>query len=312
MQGAPRPIREEPSVGGALVPPNWLRAAPVTRVIIALNVAVFVAQIALARSTSALAHIPIREQLAFGANYGIATLHEHRVETLVTACFLHAGLVHIAFNMLALWQAGPLVERAVGSSRMAPLYLVSGIVSSLVSALVMWILGGERFSVGASGAISGIIAAAMVVGWRVQGWRGPLTQAMARWLGFVIVFGLLSKLGGSNTDNAAHIGGAACGALIAALWQRGYVYSARATRAILAGSALVVVFAAAVVVTRDRRDPYVMFLFEERLTFAKRALSVGRCDEAYRALTASERLYPRDPEVLEVRGAFDAVCGRPM
>jgi rhomboid protease GluP len=313
VQGAPpRPIREEPRVGGALVPPNWLRAAPVTRVIILLNIAVFVAQIALAGSSSAFAHIPIREQLAFGANYAIATLHEHRVETLVTACFLHAGIVHIGFNMLALWQAGPLVERAVGSARMAPLYLVSGIISSLVSALVMSVLGEDGLSVGASGAISGVIAAAMVVGWRVQGWRGPLTQAMARWLGFVLVFGLLSKLGGGNIDNAAHIGGAACGAIIAALWQRGYAYSARVTRGILAACALVVVLAALMVVARDRRDPYVMLLASERLTVARNALAVGQCRVAHGALMATERLYPRDPEVVEVRGAFDAVCGRPM
>ena len=299
-------------MGGPLVPPNWLRAAPVTRVIIALNVAVFVAQIALAGTTSALGHIPIREQLAFGANYAIATLNEHRVETLVTACFLHAGAIHIAFNMIALWQAGPLVERAVGSARMAPMYLVSGIVSSLVSALSMWILGEDRFSVGASGAISGVIAAAMVVGWRVQGWRGPLTQAMARWLGFVVVFGLLAKLGGGNIDNAAHVGGAACGALIAAMWQRGKVYSQAATRGILGACALVIALAGGMVFVRDQRDPYVMLLAGERLVVAKRALSVGRCGDAHRALTAIERLYPRDPEVLEVRGEFDAMCGRPM
>ena len=56
----------------------------------------------------------------------------------VTACFLHAGLVHLAFNMIALWQAGPLVERAVGSARMAPMYLVAGVFGNLLSVLYGW------------------------------------------------------------------------------------------------------------------------------------------------------------------------------
>src|SRR5438067_2223672 len=129
----PRPVRVEVE-RAPFVPPNWLAAAPVTRVIIFANVAVFIAQVALARSFSALAHIPLHEQLAFGANYAIATIREQRFETLVTACFLHSGLMHIAFNMIALWQGGPLVERLVGSARMAPMYFVSGILSSLVSA----------------------------------------------------------------------------------------------------------------------------------------------------------------------------------
>ena len=86
---------------------------------------------------------PTRQTLALGASYSLATVGEGRWETLVTACFLHAASLHLGFNMLALWQAGPLVERAVGSARMAPMYLVAGAFGNLLSVAYGW-FGGTR------------------------------------------------------------------------------------------------------------------------------------------------------------------------
>ena len=292
-------------------PPDWLKLAPVSRAILALNVIVFVVELLLAKAPGeALLAMPSRESLLFGANYAVATIRELRLETLVTCCFLHGGIIHLAFNMIVLWQAGPLVERSVGSARMAPMYLISGIVASLVSAVGMYARGVEIYSVGASGAIMGTLASALVLAWRVQGFKGPLTQSLLRWLGFNIVFGLLMSTRGGNTDNYAHIGGALAGAAIAAMWKRGFEYSLAARRAILGACTLVVVAAAAVVAVRDVADPYAGLMAGDRLNIAKIALRDGRCDAARSALGSAARLYPNDPDVLDEESSVAIMCGR--
>jgi rhomboid protease GluP len=290
------------------LPRDWLAQAPVTRALLFLNVLVFAVEVA---RTHHLMDLPPSEALALGASYGLATVGESRWETLVTACFLHAGIVHLGFNMLALWQAGPLVERAVGSARMAPLYLVAGAFGNVLSVGYGWLRPSGSFSVGASGAISGVIAAAMVVGWRVSGWRGPLTQAMARWLGFVVLFGILSNASGGRIDNAAHIGGALAGAVIAATWRRGQRHSAAATAAILAACAGVLVACVVIVAYHDRTDRFATMLLEERSQTVERALRQGRCSDAHNALRAVDRL--RDPVGSEtsLREAVYRLCGAP-
>jgi rhomboid protease GluP len=290
------------------VPPGWLDQAPVTRALLTLNVAVFVVQLVVTGGKS-LMHLPTREALAFGASYSFATIGENRWETLVTACFLHDGLLHLAFNMLALWQAGPLVERNVGAARMAPMYLVAGAVGNVMSIGFAWFERDPQVSVGASGAISGVLAAAMVLGWRVQGFRGPLTQAMLRWLGFVVVFGILSRFSGSHIDNAAHIGGALAGGLIAALWRRGYRYSEQATRVILGVCTSILIVCIGLVGYRDQTNPFAVMRLPEREAFTNRALDLGRCRDAHDGLQAVERLRMRMAPVANLRGKVELECG---
>jgi rhomboid protease GluP len=282
----------------------------VTTALIALNVAVFLVQMAGSAQQGGLADFSTEQLLALGASYPPATIGEHRWETLVTACFLHGGIPHITFNMLALWQAGPLVERAVGSARMAPMYLVAGVFGYVLSVAQALVQRTAAPSLGASGAISGVIAAALVVGWRLQGWRGPLTQAMARWLGFVVIFGLLMNLGGGHIDNAAHIGGAVAGGAVAWTWRRGYRYSPRATAAILAGCVLVVSAAVAALAWHDRTDRFATMSLEERSAFTIDAISEGNCDGARVGLAAVDRLRGWAAPVTSLRNHVEAVCGR--
>ena len=304
----PRPIYTGTEVDGRLVPRGWLDQAPVTRTLLAINVAVFVVQLALTAGKS-LMHLPLREQLAFGGSYSLATIGENRWETLVTACFLHDGILHLGFNMLALWQAGPIVEKNVGSARMAPMYLVAGIFGNLLSVSVTSMERIAQVTVGASGAISGVLAAALVLGWRVQGWRGPLTQAMVRWLGFVVVFGILSRFSGGHIDNAAHMGGALAGGAIAAMWRRGYHYSERATRIILGVCAAVLVGSIALVGWRDQIDRFASMSLQERDDETNRALDDGRCRDAHDGLLAVERLRVKLAPVSRLREKVEAVCG---
>jgi rhomboid protease GluP len=306
----PRPIEtgtaDEP---GRLVPPGWLDHAPVTRALIALNVAVFVVQLVITQGQS-LMRLPEHEARAFGACDSLGIIGENRWETLITACFLHGGLIHLGFNMLALWQAGPLVERAVGSARMAPMYLLAGAAGNALSVAIAWFGREAQVIVGASGAISGVLAAALVVGWRVQGWRGPLTQAMLRWLGLVLVFGLVANLGGGHIANAAHAGGAIAGGGIAAGWRRGYRYSTAATTAILTACTGVVIACIGIVALRDRADPFATMDLQERFDFTNEALAKGDCRESREGLRAVDRLRGKMAPVTQLRDRVLAVCGR--
>jgi rhomboid protease GluP len=305
---APRPRPVEVSSGGGLVPPGWLDQAPVTRALLALNITVFVVQLGLTHGRS-FVHPTIHENLAFGASYTLATIGENRWETLVTACFLHDGLFHIGFNMLALWQAGPLVERAVGSARMAPMYLLAGAAGNALDIAQECLARSAHIIVGASGAISGVIAAALVVGWRVQGWGGPLTQAMARWLGLVLAFGFFANLTGGNIANAAHFGGALAGAATAASWRRGYRYSQRATAAILTGCAGAVVGCVAVVALHNLTDRFAAMDLEERHQVTEEAIVEGRCGDARDGLHAVERLRAWMAPVTPLRNRVRSACG---
>jgi rhomboid protease GluP len=291
-----------------LVPPGWLDHVPVTRALLALNISVFVVQLVLTAGAS-LTQLPTREALAFGASYSLATIGENRWETLVTACFLHDGVLHLGLNMLLLWLAGPLVERNLGSARMGTMYLAAGIAGSALSAVMTWLLRGVQVGVGASGAISGLLAAAFVIGWRVHGWRGPLTQVMLLVLGFLLAFGLLSRLTGHHIDNAAHIGGAFIGALIAASWRRGTRVSERATRVILGACTAVLVACIAVVGVRDQTDRFAVMTLQERDEFTNRALDDGSCRDAQDGLLAVERLRGKLAPVTRLREKVESVCG---
>lgn len=304
----PRPVYTGSADDRRLVPARWLEHAPVTRTLLALNVCVFLVEVTLSHTTDPTT----RQLVALGASYWPATIGEGRYETLVTACFLHGGLVHLVFNMLALWQAGPLVERAVGSARMAPMYLLAGAFGNVLSVACGWFTHSVSPSVGASGAIVGVLGAALVLGWRVRGWRDPFTQALARWLGFVVVFGVLSNVSGGSIDNAAHIGGGLAGGAIALLWKRGVVYSDAATTGILVASAAVLVGCIALVAVHDRTDRFASMILQERLEFTQDAIADGSCKDAREGLAAVERLRVKLVAGSTLHRQVAQVCGSPL
>ena len=91
--------------------------------------------------------------------------HDHQWWRLATAMFLHASILHIAFNMYVLWVVGTPVEQYLGKTRYLGLYLVSGLAGS-AGALLQ-----SPFTpvVGASGAIFGILGAMMIIEWQITG-----------------------------------------------------------------------------------------------------------------------------------------------
>lgn len=134
---------------------------------------------------------------------------------LPTSMFLHGNLLHIGFNMLVLWTIGPQVERILGHGRFLVLYLVAGLGGAVASYAFSAPL---TLSVGASGAIFGVMGALVVAGRQV----GFDVRQVLILIGINVAIGFV----GGGIDWRAHLGGLATGAAVAAVM----VYAPRASR----------------------------------------------------------------------------------
>ena len=182
-----------------------LRAAPVTSVLIAINVAL----LALSYAWGSAAHDAVLRTM--GANIG-ADVRAGQVYRLFASAFLHANLIHLGFNMLALWSLGPFLEALLGRRRYVVLYAASALGGALASTL----FGGDRWSVGASGAIFGLMGAGIALALRPKGLLPPeiVANMKRRAAGPLIVNVLYSLTPG--VDMLAHVGGGLVGALLMA------------------------------------------------------------------------------------------------
>jgi membrane associated rhomboid family serine protease len=190
---------------------------------------------------------------------------------LWTVTLLHGGLLHLAFNMYALWIVGPLVERWYGGPRFLLFYLACAATGSVGS----FAFGGDIPSVGASGAVFGLFGILVAAG-RIHQPVDRQARAISGQIGMIIVFNLIFGFAsGGQIDNAAHIGGLLGGLWIGAvlpptrvqtlssLWQRagaqGMDRVARppAGLSVLVGAVLVAVVVAGLVygtaIREDRR-----------------------------------------------------------
>jgi membrane associated rhomboid family serine protease len=177
--------------------------APATYVIIALCVAAFVAELA-AGGTSAVegGGRVIRDFALFGP--AVADGEPYRI---VTSAFLHAGLLHLGLNMFALYILGTLLEPAIGTPRFVAIYAASILGGSFVALL----LDPNELTVGASGGIFGLMAAAFLIA------RHRGLDQLASQIGFFVVLNLVFTFSIPNISIGAHLGGLAGGALAALL-----------------------------------------------------------------------------------------------
>ena len=131
---------------------------------------------------------------------------------LVTYLFLHANVEHIANNMLVLALTGDILERSIGHVKFILVYFISGVLAGLTSILYNMSIGAHVSSVGASGAVFGVVGAiAMLLAIS----KGRMSNMSIKKL---VVFVAISIYGGittQGTDNAAHIGGLIAGAVTA-------------------------------------------------------------------------------------------------
>ena len=136
-----------------------------------------------------------------------AAVADGEVWRLLTAGFLHAGLLHLMFNAFALYVLGSMLEPAIGRVRFAIVYFVSLLAGSFGALLVE----PDALTVGASGAIFGLMGAAVVV-MRNRG-INPMESGLGLWLGINLVFTFAIP----GISIGGHIGGLIGGAVAAAL-----------------------------------------------------------------------------------------------
>ncbi|MGA7342266.1 MAG: rhomboid family intramembrane serine protease [Terracidiphilus sp.] len=207
--------------------PLWA-AAPATYLLVGINCAVFLAMVA--RGISPL-NPTVDQLMNWGANNAGNVLLGHQWIRILTAMFLHVGILHLATNMWCLWNLGLLAEPLMGSFGLLAVYILTGAAGNLLSTFVNWWKFHDMnifpAGAGASGAVFGIAGALIVL---LKSKRLPvppleLTRlrksviyfaAINLVIGFSISFGTDYLGKGLNIDNMAHLGGFSCGLLFAA------------------------------------------------------------------------------------------------
>jgi membrane associated rhomboid family serine protease len=187
---------------------------PVTMALIAINVVAFLAE--LAGGAGGLSSVG-GTVYQHGALYGPAISGAHEYWRLVTGGFLHAGLLHIGFNMYLLYLLGQLLEPQLGSLRFAVLYLASLLAGSFGALL----LSPDAVTVGASGAVFGLMGAAFVES-RIRG-ADPFGGGFGG-IGGLIVINLVLSVVLSHISLGGHIGGLIGGGLCALALHAGTRY----------------------------------------------------------------------------------------
>jgi membrane associated rhomboid family serine protease len=147
--------------------------------------------------------------------------------TLATNIFLHGSLLHLAGNMLFLWVFGDNVEDAMGHGRFFAFFILCGVIASLAHTVMT--PEPERALIGASGAISGVVAAYLILYPRVKVWglflKGIPLRLPAYWaIGFWFLLQVAAALFGGDKAVAwfAHLGGFAAGAILVPFMRRRY------------------------------------------------------------------------------------------
>jgi membrane associated rhomboid family serine protease len=188
VRGATKRARAAAGEGGGLI---------VTKTLIAVNVAVFLLEVAQGGATDAARS----EAFLRGALYGPAVA-DGEWYRMITSGFLHVNLIHIGFNMLMLWWFGGPLEALLGRARFLVVYALS-LVAGAAGALL---LSPDVFTVGASGAVFGILGAGFILE------RRGIAVFGGAALG-VIVLNLALSLFLSNISLGGHLGGLAGGML---------------------------------------------------------------------------------------------------
>ncbi len=209
--------------------PGWAES-PATYLLVGINCAVFLAMVARGSSF----WMPTLDQLMFwGADRPNNVLVYGEWWRIVTAMFVHVGILHLATNMWCLWNLGLLAEPLMGSFGLFAAYILTGAAGNLLSTFYNWVRpihdasGAPYFQAGAgaSGAVFGI-AGALIILLKSRMLPVPpqevrkLRKSVIYFAAINLVIGLSINFGsgftGVEVDNSAHIGGFLCGLLFAA------------------------------------------------------------------------------------------------
>jgi membrane associated rhomboid family serine protease len=208
-----------------------------TKILLGINVAVFLAVVAVGdhdRLVLDLGLIGGAFSPDLGTTVGVADGEWYR---LVTSMFLHEAVWHIAFNMLGLWWLGGPLEAALGRVRYLALYLLSGLAGG---ALTYLIAAPNQMSLGASGAIFGLLGATAVLMRRLNYDMRPVLALLALNLLFTFTW--------SGIAWQAHVGGLVAGTAIAI----GMVHAPRKHRTLVQSGTCALVLVATIVIVLAR------------------------------------------------------------
>lgn len=181
-----------------------LSTSLVTFTIIAINIIMYIISGILSGN---LFTIDSYVLLELGAKYS-PLIDQGEVWRLVTCTFLHGNFFHILFNMYSLYVIGTQIEVAYGKVKYLIIYFISGIGASYLS----YQLAYDTLSIGASGAIFGLLGALLI--FVIEKRNGVKNGAIAN---LILVIGINLYIGLTSTgiDNYAHVGGLVCGMVLA-------------------------------------------------------------------------------------------------
>jgi rhomboid protease GluP len=217
---------------------------------------------------------------------------------LITAAFLHTGILHLLLNGVALWMAGVVLERTFGRTWLVGLFVLGALGGSAASCLLN---PSTMLSVGASGAIMGLLAAALVSSFRLPDDSARLDMQMT--LGRVLVPSLipLALHGSGPIDYAAHLGGAIVGLLVGVVLLRTWRITEPRPRFRAAAAAIAIAGAAALVfgafdLTRDHAGYVQTAAYDRYAALLIPAEMLPSSDEEWKRRAESlVAEYPRDP-----------------
>jgi membrane associated rhomboid family serine protease len=200
----PRPVLRAPGVA------LGSGEAPVTKILIGVNLAVYLLTVVQGAGLNSPGGSIFNKFILVGSNSRLPFFaqtgdlaHDHEWWRLFTSMFLHASILHIAFNMFALYVIGTQVEQYLGRSRYIGLYLVSGLAGG-AGAVVQ---APFQPVVGASGAIFGILGAMLIIEWQLTGRLAGNAMTL-------IVINLVISFAIPGISWGGHIGGLIGGILI--------------------------------------------------------------------------------------------------
>jgi rhomboid protease GluP len=272
------------------------RFPTVVGTILILNLLIFVTQTLTGGSTYTF------NLVRLGAQHG-PSIEEGEYWRLVTAAFLHIGILHLLVNSLCLWQLGRLLEHLFGATHFAFLYLFAGVSGTVCSFFMNELVSPRTVSAGASGAIFGVAGAMLVAGLR---YSDQIPESLQRAFGTgalpFIAFNLYYGFTRSGIDNYAHIGGALAGAVC------GWVLhpnseGIRETRRAAAGLAALVLICFGLQYRAVRR-------YDGHLLAAQDLINRGDMAAAERELAPVRRRGIQDARVLTLAGIIQVRQGK--
>lgn len=198
---------------------GWGNGEQLVKIIIGVNIGMFLLSLLLNPRMTGMGFNPFRllspttdSLAALGATGTWLMNRSQGWWTLLTANYLHGSALHIFFNMMALYQIGPMIAQLYGAYRFLILYTASGVLGFVVS-----FAAGIPLTIGASAALCGLIGAALFYGKSRGGVFGQTVyRQIGGWALSILIFGFLFP----GINNWAHVGGMAAGALTG--WIIGY------------------------------------------------------------------------------------------